>query len=98
MARVRIPCVYIVTNKTDSVLYIGVTSDLVKRIYEHKNHLVEGFTAQYNVEKLVYYEVFEDMYEAIAREKKIKGWLRRKKMALIAGSNPDWKDLYDDFA
>ena len=98
MARVRVPCVYIITNKSNSVLYVGVTSDLVQRIYEHKNHLVEGFSAQYNLEKLVYYEVFEDMAEAIAREKKIKGWLRRKKMELIASVNSEWKDLYDELA
>ena len=88
------PCVYIMTNRTNKVLYTGVTSDLVKRVYEHKQHLTNGFTDKYNTERLVYYELFEDMDEAIAREKKIKGWLRAKKIALIEKTNPNWDDLY----
>jgi len=90
------PCVYMMSNKTDKVLYVGVTSNLPKRVYEHKNHLVKGFTSKYNVEKLVYYEVFDDMSEAIKREKTIKGWKRSKKDELIGSVNSEWKDLYED--
>ena len=86
------------TNKSNSVIYTGVTSDLIKRVYAHKNHLVDGFTAQYNVDKLVYYEVHEEMKEAITREKQIKGWVRKKKLLLIKSANPEWKDLYDELA
>jgi putative endonuclease len=94
----RIPCVYIMTNRSNSVLYTGVTSNLVRRVYEHKEHLVKGFTDTYNLEKLVYYEVTEDMTSAIMREKQIKGWLRRKKIALVEGANPQWQDLYPEIA
>ncbi|MDD5217938.1 MAG: GIY-YIG nuclease family protein [Candidatus Omnitrophica bacterium] len=87
--------VYLVTNKTHSVLYTGVTSDLKKRIWEHREGLVEGFTKKYNATKLVYYEMFDDMFNAITREKQIKGWLRRKKNVLIESSNHGWKDLYE---
>lgn len=87
--------VYIITNLNNRVLYTGVTSDLVKRVYEHRNKLVEGFTRKYNVTKLVYYETFDDIVNAIAREKQIKGWLRSKKITLIENSNPGWKDLYE---
>ena len=87
--------VYIVTNKGNNVLYTGVTSDLVKRVYEHKNELVEGFTKKYNVHKLVYFEIFEDMENAITREKQIKGWKRDKKIALIEKENAEWSDLYN---
>ena len=86
--------IYILTNGSHKVLYTGITSDLVKRIYEHKNKFVEGFTKKYNLYKLVYYEVFDDIVNAIAREKQIKGWLRSKKVALIESFNPRWKDLY----
>jgi putative endonuclease len=86
--------VYILTNVSNRVLYTGVTSDLVKRVYEHRNKLVEGFTKKYKVNKLVYYEVFEDITNAIIREKQIKGWLRSKKISLIEEFNSDWKDLY----
>lgn len=86
--------VYILTNTNNTVLYTGVTSDLVKRVYEHKNKMVQGFTEKYNLHKLVYYEVFDDMMNAITREKQIKGWLRRKKIALIEKTNPNWTDLY----
>ena len=75
------------TNKMNRVLYTGVTNDLRRRIYEHKKKLVEGFTKKYNIGKLVYYEVSEDIESAIAREKQIKGWLRRKKVALIESLN-----------
>ncbi|MDE2008753.1 MAG: GIY-YIG nuclease family protein [Candidatus Omnitrophica bacterium] len=86
--------VYILTNKNDKVLYVGITSDLVKRVYEHKTGLVEGFTRKYKTHKLVYYETFEDIVNAITREKQIKGWLRRKKVELIEKFNPGWIDLY----
>ena len=85
--------VYIMTNKRNSVLYTGVTNDLERRIYEHQNKLIEGFTKKYNVIKLVYYEMTEDITAAIEREKQIKGWLRKKKIALIEAVNPSWKDL-----
>ena len=85
--------VYILTNRQNKVLYTGVTSDLTKRIYEHKNKLIDGFTKKYNTNKLVYFEVFDDMIEAITREKQIKGWLRSKKIALIENNNSGWKDL-----
>ena len=87
--------VYILTNKQNKVLYTGVTSSLIKRIYEHKNKLVDGFTKKYNVSKLVYFEIFSDMINAITREKQIKGWLRAKKIALIESKNPEWKELYE---
>jgi len=88
--------VYIMTNKYNAVLYTGVTNDLIRRVYEHKNKLVEGFTAKYNLTKLVYYEISKDVKEAINREKQIKGWKREKKEKLIKGFNPDWKDLYEE--
>ena len=81
------------TNKANRVLYTGVTNDLKRRVYEHKEKLVEGFTKRYNVGKLVYYEVWEDIENAILREKQIKGWLRRKKIDLIESTNPEWMDL-----
>ena len=85
--------IYIMTNKTNRVLYTGVTNDLKRRVYEHKEKLVEGFTKRYNISKLVYYEVCEDVENAILREKQIKGWLRRKKIDLIESTNPEWRDL-----
>ena len=89
-------CVYILTNTHKTVLYTGVTNDLVRRVYEHKNHLDKGsFTAQYNIDKLVYYEVTSDIEAAIEREKQIKGWNRRRKNKLIESKNPNWVDLYD---
>ena len=88
--------VYIMTNKNNTVLYTGVTSDLVKRVYEHKNKLADGFTKKYNAVKLVYYEVFNDISEAIRREKQIKGGSRDNKVRLIESMNPRWDDLYDD--
>ncbi len=84
------------TNKNNAVLYTGVTSDLKKRIYQHKARLVDGFTKKYNVDKLIYFEVFEDMYNAISREKQIKGGSRQKKIDLINSMNKEWKDLYDE--
>jgi putative endonuclease len=86
------------TNKTNRVLYTGVTNDLERRVYEHKEKLVEGFTKKYNVNKLVFYEICADIEGAIACEKQIKGWLRRKKVALIESVNPEWKDLSSDWA
>ena len=87
--------VYILTNKNNTVLYTGVTSDLKKRVFEHKEKWIGGFTKKYNVNKLIYFEIFQDAYNAIAREKKIKGGSRRKKMNLITQVNPSWVDLYD---
>lgn len=85
--------VYIATNKNNNVLYTGITNDLNKRMYEHKNKLMKGFTEKYNVYKLVFYEEFNSPYEAIGAEKKIKGWLRKKKIDLIKNKNPEFKDL-----
>ncbi len=85
--------VYILTNSADKILYIGVTSNLVKRLYEHRNKFVEGFSQKYKLTKLVYFEICGDMYSAITREKQIKGWLRSKKIDLIKGMNPRWVDL-----
>ena len=85
--------IYILSNWDDSVLYIGVTSNLEKRLYEHRNHLVDGFTKKYNVQKLVYFEESYDVKSAIAREKQLKGWTRKKKNELIKKDNPKWKDL-----
>ncbi len=90
------PCVYIVASKRNGTLYTGVTSDLVKRVYEHKNGLADGFTKKYDVHRLVYFEMHEDMNAAIAREKQIKKWNRAWKLELIEKGNPAWKDLYDD--
>ena len=88
--------VYILTNAHITVLYTGVTRDLVRRVYEHKNHLDRNsFTARYNVELLVYYESTSDVEAAIEREKQIKGWNRKRKEKLIASKNPNWVDLYD---
>ena len=84
--------VYIMTNKSHT-LYTGVTNDLERRVYEHKQKLVAGFTAKYNIDRLVYYEATEDVNSAIYREKQIKGWLRAKKIALIESMNPKWTDL-----
>lgn len=89
--------IYILTNKNNTVLYTGVTNDLKKRVYEHREKLVEGFTMKYNVDKLVYYEIFEDMRNAIIREKQIKAGSRAKKIGLIESMNPEWSDLFDDF-
>ena len=90
--------VYILTNKGHSVLYTGVTNNLERRLYEHRNHLVPGFTDRYNVHKLVYFEHGNDVRSAIEREKQIKGWTRAKKNALIAQNNPKWKDLSEEWS
>ena len=85
--------VYILTNKYNKVLYIGVTNNLQRRIDEHKNKFIKGFTSKYNLTKLVYFQEFTDIQDALAGEKKIKGWLRIKKIKLIESINPEWKDL-----
>ena len=84
--------VYIMTNRSKT-LYTGVTNDLVRRVYEHKNKMVEGFTKKYNIKRLVYFEETSDIQAAIAKEKQIKGWLMVKKIALIESKNPEWNDL-----
>lgn len=88
--------VYILANESNSTVYVGVTSDLVKRVYEHKNKLVEGFTSKYNIGKLVYFEVSDSVETAIEREKQVKKWRREKKDALVNKNNPDWRDLYTE--
>ncbi|MBN2283005.1 MAG: GIY-YIG nuclease family protein [Deltaproteobacteria bacterium] len=88
--------VYILASKRNGTLYIGVTSDIIKRVYEHKNCLVDGFTAKYNVNVLVYYEIHEDVTAAITREKQLKKWRRAWKVSLIEKENPAWGDLYYD--
>jgi len=88
------PAVYVVASKRNGTLYIGVTSDLVKRIWEHKNNMVEGFTKRYGVHQLVWYEVHEGMESAIKREKRLKEWKRKWKLELIESTNPSRQDLY----
>ena len=88
--------VYIMSSKS-AVLYVGVTNDIKRRVYEHKNHLVEGFSDQYEVDRLVYVEEKEDPTSAIKREKQIKGWIREKKIKLIDSINPDWEDISQDW-
>ena len=85
--------VYILTNWTNEVMYVGVTNNLERRFYEHKSRLFPGFTKKYNLQKLVYFEHFGDIQAAIAREKEIKGWRREKKDKLVTKENPDWQDL-----
>ena len=88
-------CVYILTNRKNNVLYIGVTGNLVKRIYEHKNKQVSGFTEKYNVDKLIYFEQTENVHSALRREKQLKNWKREWKNELISKSNPNWVELAD---
>jgi putative endonuclease len=88
--------VYIMANSTRA-LYTGVTNNLEKRVLQHKRKLLPGFTRQYNINRLVYYETFGDIRAAIRREKQIKGWLRARKVALILAANPHWKDLSEDW-
>ncbi len=90
--------VYMLASKRNGTLYLGMTSNLLKRVYEHKNNLIEGFTKRYNVHTLVYYEVYNDVYDAIAREKSIKKWRRSWKIELIEKLNSEWKDLYHDLS
>lgn len=87
--------VYIISNKRNGTLYIGVTSDLIKRIYQHKEGVIDGFTKKYNVKRLVYYEQHENAESAITREKQMKEWKRQWKLELIEKTNPEWEDLYD---
>ena len=89
----RQPAVYILANKYKGTLYTGVTSNLARRIWEHRNNVVPGFTQKYRVHRLVYYELFEVMYDAISREKQLKAGSRKKKIALIESLNPEWNDL-----
>jgi putative endonuclease len=93
---VKIPTVYVLASCRNGTLYTGVTSNLQGRVWQHKNHVHEGFTKKYNVTTLVYYETFDDMPNAIEREKQIKAGSRQKKLALIESANPDWRDLYFD--
>jgi len=88
--------VYILASRRNGTLYVGVTSDLLKRVYEHKQDLVDGFTKKYHVHTLVYYEVHDDIREAITREKQIKKWNRKWKLDLIEEKNTEWKDLYNE--
>jgi len=90
-------CIYILTNWSNKVLYIGVTNNLQRRLYEHKNKLIDGFTKKYNLNKLVYYECFSNINDAIRREKELKKWRREKKNNLVENMNPDWKDLGFEF-
>lgn len=87
--------VYILTNKTNGTLYVGATSDLVRRIWEHKHKMVEGFTSQYDVERLVYLEIFDSVEAALVREKQMKKWNKNWKIRRIASMNPKWNDLYN---
>lgn len=89
--------IYILASKKNGTLYIGMTNDLVRRIFEHKSGSIEGFTKKYSVDKLVYFESTTDVNDAIAREKRLKKWKRQWKIDLIEKSNPDWRDLSDDF-
>ena len=91
----KCPCVYIMANKPNGTLYIGVTSNLMQRVWEHKNNFVEGFTKRYNIHHLVYFEQHDDMVSAITREKRLKKWNRSWKIRIIEKQNPEWKDLYD---
>ena len=92
----KLPCVYILTNKPLGTLYIGVTSNLPQRIWQHKNKVTKGFTEKYSLNKLVWYEVHEEMMSAIEREKTLKAWRREWKIRIIEEMNPLWRDLYVD--
>lgn len=88
--------VYILTNKKNGVLYIGMTNSLLRRIQQHKSKEIEGFSKRYNLTKLVYYEIIDDVRSAIVREKQMQAWKRQWKIELIEKENPEWRDLYDD--
>ncbi len=88
--------VYLLTNRNNQVMYVGMTNDLVRRVHEHRTNAVKGFTEKYNVNRLVYFEETSDVYAAITREKQIKKWRREKKNALVMQANPAWRDLADD--
>jgi predicted GIY-YIG superfamily endonuclease len=94
----RAPAVYIMANKRHGTLYTGVTSDLSRRVFEHRQALTPGFTSRYGCKRLVFYERYERIVDAIAREKQIKGGSRTKKILLIEAMNPDWSDLYNSLA
>ena len=94
----RAPCVYIMANRRNGTLYTGVTSDLARRAYEHREGLTPGFTSRYGCKRLVFYEHYERMVDAIAREKQLKGGWRAKKIGFIEAMNPNWEDLYDNLA
>lgn len=94
----RMPCVYIMTNAVRGTLYVGVTSALAGRVYQHREGLVDGFTKRYGLKRLVWHEVHESMLVAIAHEKTLKRWKRAWKIELIEALNPDWRDLYPDLA
>lgn len=96
MARTKQPCVYILASKRNGTLYVGVTSDLVKRGWEHRTNTVDGFTKKYGVHALVYYELHENMISAITREKQLKKWNRAWKLRLIEERNPEWHDLWQE--
>ncbi|MFZ1361057.1 MAG: GIY-YIG nuclease family protein [Candidatus Saccharimonadales bacterium] len=96
MIQAKVGYVYILASKRNGTFYIGVTSNLPQRIYQHKNNLVDGFTKRYSVHTLVYFETCDTMEQAILREKKLKKWPRNYKLDLIEAQNPDWRDLYDD--
>src|SRR5258705_13484731 len=96
MPGIKQPCVYILASKRNGTLYVGVTSDLVKRSWEHRNGLVEGFTKKYSVHKLVYCEIHDEMLPAITREKRIKKWNRAWKLKLIEEKNSEWRDLWPE--
>ena len=91
----KLPCVYVLASKRNGTLYVGVTTDLVKRVYEHKNDFVDGFTKTCHVHALVYFEMHDDIVTAITREKQIKKWNRAWKIESIEQQNPEWQDLYD---
>jgi putative endonuclease len=86
--------VYILANRKNGALYIGATSDLIARVYQHKEKVVESFTKRYGIDRLVYFEIFADAYNMVTRERYLKNWRRAQKIALIEKDNPDWKDLY----
>ena len=92
----RQPAVYILASSRNGTLYVGVTSDLIKRVWEHKNDVTESFTRRYGVHSLVYFETHENMYYAISREKQLKRWPRKFKLQLIETGNPYWRDLWED--
>ena len=94
----KMPCVYMLASKRNGTLYVGVTSDLVQRVWQHRSELQEGFTKRYGVHRLVWYEVHETMESAILREMALKKWNRAWKIRLIQETNPTWKDLYDAIA
>jgi putative endonuclease len=94
--KMRLPVVYMMASKRNGTIYTGVSSDLIKRVYEHKNAIAAGFTVKYNCKLLVFYEFHDTMINAITREKQIKAGSRIKKMQLIEAMNPEWNDLYDD--